>query len=57
MTRRLMAALAATLPVLMSATVAASTPPTPIVVAVEVISPHRAIGSQPEQARGLGGHR
>jgi outer membrane protein insertion porin family len=50
MTRRLLAALAATVPVFMSAIVAANTPPTPTVVAVEVISPHRTIGPQPEQA-------
>jgi outer membrane protein insertion porin family len=49
MIRRLMAALAATVPVLMSATVAANTPPTPTVVAVEVVSPHRTVGPQPEQ--------
>ena len=50
MTRRLMAALAATVPVLMSATVGANTPPTPTVIAVEVISPHRPVGPPPEQA-------
>src|SRR5262245_27000448 len=50
MIRRLLAALAATVPVLMCAIVAANTPPTPTVVAVEVVSPHRAIGPQPEQA-------
>ena len=50
MIRRLLAALSATVPVLMTAPVAANTPPTPIVIAVEVISPHRAVGPQPEQA-------
>jgi outer membrane protein insertion porin family len=49
MTRRLMAALAATVPVLIFATVAANTPPTPTVIAVEVISPHRPVGPPPEQ--------
>ena len=50
MTRRLLAALAATVSFFMSATIAANTPPTPTVVAVEVVSPHRTIGPQPEQA-------
>jgi outer membrane protein insertion porin family len=48
MIRRLMAALAAIVPVLMTAPVAANTPPTPTVVAVEVISPHRPVGPPPE---------
>jgi len=49
MIRRLLAALAAIVPVLMTAPVAANTPPTPIVVAVEVISPHLPVGPPPEQ--------
>src|SRR5262245_5726786 len=49
MIRRLMAALAASVPVLMTAPVVANTPPTPTVVAVEVISPHLPVGPPPEQ--------
>src|SRR5262249_58041472 len=50
MIRRLLAALWATVPVLMTAPAAANTPPTPTVIAVEVISPHRLVGPPPEQA-------
>jgi outer membrane protein insertion porin family len=49
MIRRLLAALVATAPVLMPASVAANTPPAPMVTAVEVITPHQLIGPPPEQ--------
>ena len=49
MIRRLLAALTATVPVLLASTVVANAPPAPMVTAVEVTSPHRLPGPPLEQ--------